>query len=207
MASPFLTVGVNTASERGLVGVTLDPNFASDGFVYVYYTTNATTPVNRVSRFTANTVNPNVAQSGSEVVLVDNIPSTNGNHNGGALQFGPDGKLYVGVGDAGVSANAQDLSSLSGKILRVNPTDGSAPTDNPFIGMSGVQPDIWAYGLRNPFTMAFQPGTGVLFINDVGENSFEEVDKGMAGANYGWPNTEGFSEDVRVVVPALALTV
>ena len=177
LATPFLTVNVNTASERGLVGVTLDPNVASDGFVYVYYTTSAATPVNRVSRFTANTVNPNVAQTGSEVVLVDNIPSTKGNHNGGALQFGPDGDLYIGVGDSGVSANAQDLTTLSGKLLRVNPTNGSAPADNPFVSTLGARPEIWAYGLRNPFTIAFQPGTGVLFINDVGENSFEEVDQ------------------------------
>jgi hypothetical protein len=173
-----------------LVGVALDPNFASDGLVYVYYTTNDATPVNRVSRFTANPGNPNVALSG-ETILVNNIASTNGNHNGGALQFGPDGKLYIGTGDAGVPANAQDLSNLSGKILRVNPTDGSAPADNPFVGVSGDQPEIWAYGLRNPFTMSFQPGTGTLFINDVGQNAFEEVDQGAAGANYGWPQTEG----------------
>ncbi len=124
---------------------------------------------------------------------MDNIPSTTGNHNGGALQFGPDGKLFIGTGEAGVAANAQDLSSLSGKILRVNPTDGSAPSDNPFFGVSGVRPEVWAYGLRNPFTMAFQPGTGLLYINDVGANSAEEVDQGVAGANYGWPMTEGFN--------------
>lgn len=190
LAAPFLTVGVDTFSERGLIGVALDPNFAANGFVYVYYTTNEPTPVNRVSRFTVAAGNPNVAQAGSEVVLLDDIPSTNGNHNGGALAFRPDGKLYVAAGEAGVPANAQTLANLAGKILRLNP-DGSVPADNPFVGAPGARPEIWALGLRNPFTMAVQPGTGALFINDVGGGAFEEVNLGVAGANYGWPNTEG----------------
>ena len=180
LATPFLTVGVNTVSERGLIGVALDPNFAANGFVYVYYTTSAATPVNRVSRFTASAGNPNVALAGSEVVLLDNIASTNGNHNGGALAFGADGKLFIGVGEAGVPSNAQTLSNLSGKVLRINP-DGSIPPDNPLVGVSGARPEIWAFGLRNPFTLAVQPGSGQLFINDVGQNAFEEVDPGVRG--------------------------
>jgi glucose/arabinose dehydrogenase len=190
LSAPFLTVGVDTFSERGLIGVAFDPNFASNSFVYVYYTTNEATPVNRVSRFTADATNPNVAATGSELVLLDDIPSTNGNHNGGALVFRPDGKLYVAVGEAGVPANSQTLTNLLGKVLRINP-DGTVPSDNPFVGVSGARPEIWALGLRNPFTMAVQPGTGTLHINDVGGGAFEEVNVGVAGANYGWPNTEG----------------
>jgi glucose/arabinose dehydrogenase len=190
LSTPFLTVSVNTVSERGLDGVALDPNFATNGFVYVYYTTSAATPVNRISRFTADPAKPNVALAGSEVVLLDNIPSTNGNHNGGSLLFGADGKLYAGIGDSGVSSNAQSLSTLAGKLLRINP-NGSIPTDNPFVGTSGARGEIWALGLRNPFTMAIQPGTGQIFINDVGQNSFEEIDQALKGANYGWPNVEG----------------
>jgi glucose/arabinose dehydrogenase len=191
LATPFLTVSVDTTSERGLVGVALDPSFTVNGFVYIYYTASGTTPVNRVSRFVANPLNPNVALAG-ETILVNNIPSTNGNHNGGALQFAPDGTLFVGIGDAGVAANAQDVNTLAGKILRINPTNGSAAAGNPPV--SAMFPQIWALGLRNPFTMAFQPGTGRLFINDVGSsgpNAFEEVNEGVAGANYGWPQTEG----------------
>jgi glucose/arabinose dehydrogenase len=190
LSTPFLTVGVNTFSERGLIGVAFDPNFATNRFVYVYYTTNETVPVNRVSRFTADATNPNVAAAGSELILLDDIPSTNGNHNGGALVFRPDGKLYVAVGEAGVPANSQTLTNLLGKVLRIN-SDGTVPSDNPFVGVMGARPEIWALGLRNPFTMAVQPGTGTLHINDVGGGLFEEVNVGVAGANYGWPNTEG----------------
>jgi glucose/arabinose dehydrogenase len=194
LPTPFLTVNVDTASERGLDGVALDPNFATNGFVYVYYT-SSTGPVNRVSRFTASAGDPNVAQTGSEQILLDNIPSTMGFHNGGALVFGGDGKLFVGVGDSGVSSNAQSLSTYAGKVLRINP-DGTIPGDNPttIAGLGAVPAAtraIWAAGLRNPFTMAVQPGTGQLFINDVGQSAFEEVDAGTAGANYGWPTTEG----------------
>ncbi len=190
LATPFLTVSVDTFSERGLVGVALDPNFAATGFVYVYYTTSAATPVNRVSRFVASPTNPNVAQAGSETVLLDNIPATNGNHNGGALSFAPDGTLFIGAGDAGVSGNAQSFATLAGKVLRIN-SNGTIPTTNPFFGSTAIRNEIWAAGLRNPFTMAFQPGTGRLFINDVGQGSFEEVNEGAPAANYGWPATEG----------------
>ena len=189
LPTPFLTVTVSSSGERGLIGVTLDPAFATNGYVYVYYT--ATTPAihNRVSRFTAN---GDVALAGSEVVLLDlNNLSTATNHNGGALHFGPDGKLYVAAGDNATSSNSQSLSTLLGKVLRINP-DGTIPTDNPFYGTAtGVNRAIWAMGLRNPYTFAFRPGTGRMFINDVGQNTYEEIDDGMAGANYGWPNSEG----------------
>jgi len=189
LPTPFLTVTVNSSGERGLLGVTFDPDFATNHFVYVYYT--ATTPAvhNRLSRFTAN---GDVAVPGSEVVLLDlNNLSSATNHNGGAVNFGPDGKLYIAVGENANGANAQTLNNLLGKILRIN-KDGSIPTDNPFFTQaSGVNRAIWAMGLRNPFTFAFQPGSGRLFINDVGETTFEEINDGIAGSNYGWPNSEG----------------
>ncbi|HXI57096.1 MAG TPA: PQQ-dependent sugar dehydrogenase, partial [Polyangia bacterium] len=114
-------------------------------------------------------------------------------HNGGAVHFGGDGKLYVAVGNNSNNANSQSLSTRLGKMLRMN-TDGSAPADNPFAGQTtGVNRVIWAQGLRNPFTFAVQPGTGKIFINDVGQASWEEIDPGIAGANYGWPDSEGNS--------------
>jgi glucose/arabinose dehydrogenase len=188
LTTPFTRVTVNSSGERGLLGVAFDPDFAVNGYVYVYYT--ATTPVvhNRVSRFTAV---DDVAQDESETVLLDLEPLGATNHNGGAIHFGVDGKLYVAVGENAVSANAQTLSNRLGKILRLN-ADGTIPTDNPFYDeASGVNRAIWALGLRNPFTFAVRPIAGTLFINDVGEGAWEEINVGMAGANYGWPATEG----------------
>jgi glucose/arabinose dehydrogenase len=189
LATPFLSVAVSSVGERGLLGVAFDPNFATNHYVYVYYT--ATTPAihNRVSRFTAN---GDTALAGSETVIVElNDLSSATNHNGGAMHFGADGKLYIAVGENANGANAQSMSNLLGKMLRINP-DGSIPTDNPFyLTAAGNNRAIWALGLRNPFTFAFQPGTGRMFINDVGENTWEEIDDGIAGSNYGWPETEG----------------
>ncbi|HMJ11117.1 MAG TPA: PQQ-dependent sugar dehydrogenase [Polyangiaceae bacterium] len=195
LATPFLTVPVSSVGERGLLGVTFDPNFASNRFVYVYYT--ATTPAihNRVSRFTAN---GDVAAAGSETILLDlNNLSSATNHNGGALHFGNDGKLYIGVGENANGANAQTLNNLLGKILRIN-SDGSIPTDNPFYNTAtGNNRAIWALGLRNPFTFDFQRTTGRMFINDVGQNTWEEINDGISGSNYGWPTTEGNTTDPR----------
>ncbi|HYE65831.1 MAG TPA: PQQ-dependent sugar dehydrogenase [Pyrinomonadaceae bacterium] len=190
LSTPFLTVTVSSTGERGLLGVAFDPNFSTNQYVYVYYT--ATTPAihNRVSRFTAN---GDVALAGSELVILDldNLSSAT-NHNGGAMHFGPDGKLYIAVGDNANSSNSQTLNNLLGKMLRIN-TDGSIPTDNPFYGTAtGKNRAIWTLGLRNPYTFAFQPGTGRMFINDVGQNSWEEINDGIAGSNYGWPTCEGF---------------
>lgn len=203
LPNPFLSVVVNTISERGLDGITFDPSFASNGFVYVYYSTNATNPVNRLSRFTADPVNPNTALVGSERVLLDNIPSTNGNHNGGALHFGRDGLLYIGVGEVGVASNAQSLSSLSGKILRINPANPGnlIPPDNPFVGTPGARGEIWALGMRNPFTFAVQPQTARIFVNDVGGARFEEIDDLVKGGNYGWPTTEGVANQPPFIDP------
>src|SRR4029079_13777136 len=119
------------------------------------------------------------------------------NHNGGAIAFGPDGKLYVAAGENANSANAQSMSTVLGKILRIN-SDGSIPTDNPFFASaSGKNRAIWALGLRNPFTFAFDEASTALFINDVGETSWEEINDGVAGSNYGWPLTEGAATDPR----------
>jgi len=189
LSTPFMTVKTVVESERGLSCVELDPNFASNGFVYVYYTAYGTT-ANRVSRFTAN---GDVAVAGSEKVLfqLDATGHESSFHQGGSLHFGPDGKLYVTTGDHGGTIRSQQLTNQVGKVLRLNP-DGSIPTDNPFYNQTtGNNRAIWARGLRNPLTAAFQPGTGRYFINDVGENSWEEINLGRAGANYGWPDSEG----------------
>jgi glucose/arabinose dehydrogenase len=195
LGTPFLTVVVNSTGERGLLGVAFDPAFASNGYVYVYYTATTPTIHNRVSRFTAN---GDQAVAGSETVLLNlDALSSATNHNGGALHFGNDGKLYIAVGDNANGSNAQTLSNLLGKILRIN-KDGTIPTDNPFYGTAaGVNRAIWALGLRNPFTFAFHRTTGRMFINDVGQDTWEEIDDGIKGSNYGWPLTEGHTSDPR----------
>ncbi|MBS1791362.1 MAG: PQQ-dependent sugar dehydrogenase [Acidobacteria bacterium] len=188
LATPFMTLSVNSSGERGLLGIAFDPDFAANNFLYVYYTTSTSPIHNRISRFTAN---GNVVAAGSEVILLDldNLSAAT-NHNGGALHFGPDGKLYSAVGENATSSNSQTLSNLLGKMLRLN-ADGSIPSDNPFFNTAtGNNRAIWALGLRNPFTFNFQPGTGRMFINDVGQNTWEEINDGIAGSNYGWPNCE-----------------
>ncbi|MBD0369797.1 MAG: PQQ-dependent sugar dehydrogenase [Pyrinomonadaceae bacterium] len=195
LSTPFVTVNVDPSGERGLLGVAFDPNFSNNRFVYVYYTTGAIPMHNRVSRFTAN---GDVAVAGSETVILelDNLSSAT-NHNGGAIHFGPDGKLYIAVGENANPSNAQTLTNLLGKVLRIN-SDGTIPTDNPFFNSAtGKNRAIWALGLRNPFTFAFQPGTGRLFINDVGQDTWEEINDGIVGSNYGWPITEGPTTDPR----------
>ncbi len=188
---PFVTLTVNSAGERGVLGIAFDPAFTSNQYVYVYYTATSPEVHNRVSRFTAS---GDVVVPGSELVLIDlNEEPLSGasNHNGGAIHFGLDGKLYVATGDNAVGANSQSLDTRLGKVLRLN-ADGTIPSDNPFFGTAtGVNRAIWALGLRNPFTFAVQPGSGRIFINDVGEAAWEEINDGVAGANFGWPNCEG----------------
>ncbi len=190
LPTPFLTVTVDSSGERGLLGVAFDPNFVSNQLVYVYYTATTPTLHNRISRFTAS---GDVAIAGSEVIVMDlpNLSSAT-NHNGGAIHFGPDGNLFVAVGDNANGANAQTLATRLGKMLRITST-GGIPTDNPFFNTaSGDNRSIWALGLRNPFTFSFQSGSGRMFINDVGQNIWEEINDGIAGSNYGWPTCEGF---------------
>ena len=190
LPTPFATFPVDAAGERGLIGVALHPDFVHNGFVYVYSTRKVgNVSHNRISRLTAN---GDVAAASPELVIAD-LPSLSSatNHNGGGMHFGADGKLYVGVGENANPPQAQDLSVPFGKLLRFN-DDGSIPADNPFFAtQSGFGQAVWAYGLRNPYTFSFQPGTGLLYINDVGQNTWEEIDVGTAGANYGWPNSEG----------------
>jgi glucose/arabinose dehydrogenase len=188
LATPFVTLTVDAAGERGLLGVAFDPNFNFNHYVYLYYTVPGTPAHNRVIRFTAN---GDVAVAGSGKVILELNPlSSATNHNGGALHFGGDGKLYISVGDNAKGSNAQNLSNLLGKILRLN-SDGTIPTDNPFAQSTTARHEIWAYGLRNPFTFAFRGTTNFMYINDVGEKTWEEINLGKAGANYGWPATEG----------------
>jgi len=192
LTQPFLTVSVNSSGERGLLGVAFDPNFASNGFVYVYYTTSTAPIHNRLSRFTASAANPDVAAAGTEVQLL-NLPNLSSatNHNGGAIHFGTDGRLYIAVGENANSANSQSFTTTLGKLLRINP-DGSIPADNPFLGQTtGINQSIWARGLRNPFNFAIDRTNGRIHLNDVGENTWEEVNHAIAGANFGWPQTEG----------------
>jgi glucose/arabinose dehydrogenase len=205
LPTPFVSLTVNSAGERGLLGVAFDPSFATNRFVYVYYT--ATTPAihNRVSRFTASATDPNVAAAGSETILLelDNLSGAS-NHNGGAIHFGPDGKLYIAVGENATRANSQTLSNLLGKMLRIN-SDGSIPSDNPFFNQAtGNNRAIWALGLRNPFNFAFQRGTGRMLLNDVGESTWEEINDGISGSNYGWPTTEGPTSQAGIRAPLFA---
>lgn len=196
LPTPFMTLTVNSFGERGLLGVAFDPDYATNRFVYVYYTAQTPTIHNRVSRFTADASNEDVVVPGSEFVLIDLETLGADNHNGGAIHFGPDGKLYIATGENAVTSNSQSLANRLGKILRIN-SDGSIPADNPTSfpnitgSPTGVNRAIWAVGLRNPFTFSFQPGTGLMHINDVGQGTWEEVNQGFAGANYGWPTCEG----------------
>ena len=198
---PALSLRVDTYFERGLDGIVLDPDFEDNGHVYLYYTTRQ--PRNRLSRFTISDDDPNTIDPKSERILIDEISARNGNHNGGSLQFGKDGMLYVGVGDAGDESNSQKLNNLNGKILRIDPDayPNIIPGNNPFAGQSNRRGEIWAYGLRNPFTSAMKPGTNTLYVNDVGQSDFEEVNRIVKGANYGWPESEGNSSDPDHVDP------
>ncbi len=203
-----------TNVARGLLGVAVDPQFAQNRYIYLYYTAPLTatsgcpenssqSPVNRVARFILP--DNNIISTGGPRVLIDKIPSYNADHNGGDLHFGKDGLLYVSVGDGGVPSNAAAKNSLSGKILRMTKTGGIPPT-NPYRGANSVRcnvtgraaagkvcQEIFASGLRNPFRIAFDPNAAGtrFFINDVGESAREEIDEGRAGADYGWNRREG----------------
>lgn len=203
-----LKLWVDSEKERGLLGMAFDPDFLQNGYFYLYYTTGLNSrnysgsPKNRLSRFqfsdfvrkigAAMTQPTDVLRQATEEILLDNIPADSGMHNGGGIKIGPDGKLYVPTGDGGAKPkNASDLSSLGGKILRLN-LDGTAPSDNPFVGRKGARPEVWAYGLRNPWRISFDSLTGKLYASDVGGGLAEEVNFIERGKNYGWPLTEGY---------------
>jgi glucose/arabinose dehydrogenase len=192
LTTPFITIpNVDNWNERGLLKVILDPGFNTNQYVYAYYTYKApggSVSNNRVSRFTAN---GDVAVAGSELVLIDIDPLGEvGYHNGGGIGI-KNGRLYISVGENTVASNAQSFTTLKGKVLCIN-TDGGIPTDNPFYNTTtGKNRAIYALGFRNPFRLSVQPGTGKIFVNDVGNSTWEEIDEVLAGKNYGWPGIEG----------------
>jgi glucose/arabinose dehydrogenase len=201
LPTPFLQVTVFSNGERGLLGVTFDPDFEHNNYVYIYYTSRYPKAHNRISRFTAD---GDHAVPGSEKILIELPQLVTEYHNSGTLRFGPDGKLYASTGENAITANSQSLANPLGKILRLN-RDGSIPADNPFYTRTtGTAQAIWALGFRNPFSFNFQPGTGRMFVDDVGDHAWEEINEGVAGANYGWPVVEGPSNDPRFHAPFFA---
>jgi glucose/arabinose dehydrogenase len=183
----------STGSEQGLLGLAFHPQFAANGLLFAYYTGRNGDTV--ISRFQAN-AERTAADPASEVVLLTQEQPA-ANHNGGMLAFGPDGMLYAGLGDGGAAGdpwgNGQSLATVLGKIIRLDVDGGdpyAVPADNPFVGRDGARGEIWAYGLRNPWRFAFDRATGDLYIADVGQNQWEEVNvqpaSGPGGENYGW---------------------
>jgi glucose/arabinose dehydrogenase len=194
-ARPWATLPAraNPDAERGLLGIALDPDFARNGFVYLYYSYAGAggATLNRLVR-----MHDTSGAGTDETILVDNIPGSS-NHDGGRIAFGPDGKLYVATGDGEQQARAQDRQSLGGKILRLE-KDGSVPSDNPFPGSA-----VFSLGHRNVQGLAFQPDTGVLYETEHGPSGFfpaccqDEVNRIEASANYGWPIVTGKPGDAR----------
>lgn len=198
---------VNFGGERGLLGLAFHPQYASNGRFFVYYTSKPFSGIADgdivIARYQRSAANPNLADTASGQILLTIPHPVNANHNGGALRFGPDGYLYAGVGDGGAGDdppnNAQNRNVLLGKILRldVNGASYAIPPTNPFIGIANVRPEIWAYGVRNPFRFSFDRLTGDFYIGDVGQNAHEEVNRQVAGSaggiNYGWRIFEGLS--------------
>lgn len=198
LGTNFASFSVNSSGERGLLGLAFDPDFATNRYLYIYHTL-ADGSRNRLTRIRASSTNPDLMESGSATTLLDfDALSSATNHNGGFIKFGTDGKLYVAIGENANTAHAQNYDTYHGKLLRVN-ADGSAPSDNPFFASTpdGTPPTeqskrVWAFGLRNPYTFDVQPGTGKIYVNDVGQNSWEEINDATAGGkNYGWPSREG----------------
>lgn len=201
-ANIFLNISnrVTSGGELGLLGLAFPPKFNESGFFYVYYTTD--NPLRSViSRFSVSQTDKNRADVNSEKVLLQ-VDQPFPNHNGGQISFGPDGYLYIGLGDGGgtgdPSGNGQNRSTPLGKILRidVNSASGSLnysiPRDNPFVGNNqGFREEIYAYGLRNPWRFSFDSGTGRLWVGDVGQDRIEEIDIVRSGGNYGWNIMEG----------------
>ncbi|HUF18545.1 MAG TPA: PQQ-dependent sugar dehydrogenase, partial [Thermoanaerobaculia bacterium] len=200
LATPFLDIRsiVGCCGERGLLSVAFHPQYVSTGFFFVNYTDLSGNTV--VARYTRSSSDPNQADPASAMLII-RIEQPFGNHNGGQIQFGPDGYLYVGMGDGGAAGDpgnrSQNLSTLLGKILRIDVDSESPyaiPSDNPFRETASARPEIWSYGLRNPWRFSFDRATGDMFIGDVGQNALEEINfepAGQGGANYGWRRMEG----------------
>jgi glucose/arabinose dehydrogenase len=204
-ALPFLDVStlVQAGGERGLLGLAFHPDYASDGRLYVFYTDNSPDNALTVVQYRVSVVNPDLADPASAKVLLTIPHNQAANHNGGMLAFGPDSRLYVGTGDGGGSGGqfgySQNLGSLLAKILRLDvdhPANGKpyGTSGNPFTGVAGARPEIWAYGLRNPWRFSFDRTAGDLWIGDVGQAQWEEIDhanSGIGGQDYGWNKMEG----------------
>jgi glucose/arabinose dehydrogenase len=201
LPAPFLDVSgkVSCCGEQGLLGLAFDPHFQENGRLFVDYTDAAGNT--RIERYSVSASDPDRANPDSALLILE-IHQPFANHNGGELQFGPDGFLYVGMGDGGSHGdpgnNAQNPSSLLGKILRIDVDSGSPysiPLSNPFVSLLGARPEIWAWGLRNPWRFSFDRRDGDLWIGDVGQDSWEEIDLQPAasrgGENYGWRRMEG----------------
>ena len=187
-------------NEEGLLGLAFDPDYRNNGCFYVYY--SAANPRRSVvSRFSLDQRIPAIAARQSEVVIME-VGQPFSNHNGGQIMFGPDGYLYIGLGDGGGAGdpqrNGQNLGTLLGSILRIDVSGLSAsgdyeiPSDNPFVDTAGARGEIWAFGLRNPWRFSFDTQTGLLWAGDVGQNTWEEIDIIVKGSNYGWNTMEGF---------------
>jgi glucose/arabinose dehydrogenase len=199
LAAPFLDISarVSYGGERGLLSMAFDPQYAANGFFYVYYTSAPTGDI-VVERY-GGTAGADVASATPTPVIAIPHPGAS-NHNGGLVMFGPDGMLYLGTGDGGgagdPSGNGQNVNVLLGKLLRldVRTLPYTVPPGNPFVGQAGKRGEIWAYGLRNPWRFAFDRGSANLYIADVGQNLYEEVNVApptSAGLNYGWNVMEG----------------
>ncbi len=194
-AEPFLSVDVADFSEMGLLSMAFHPEYPDDPRVYIHYNP----PGDLRTRISEFGVVDGFADSGTERILYER-PQSQGNHNGGQVDFGPDGYLYFSIGDGGEQGDpfdrAQTLSTHYGKIMRIDvePDGGepySIPGDNPFVGVAEALPEIWAYGLRNAWRFSFDSATGDMYVGDVGQNAWEEVDIVTAGGNYGWVPMEG----------------
>lgn len=203
-SSPFLDITgrVTSGGEQGLLGLAFHPEYSSNGYFYVNYTDNDGNT--SISRFSVSAGNPDSALPASEMQLLS-VEQPFTNHNGGNLIFGPDGYLYIGLGDGGSGGdpqnNAQDLSAFLGKMLRIDVDGGNPygiPAGNPFVDEPGALDEIWAWGLRNPWRFSFDAETGDLWTADVGQNAYEEVNFQPAssdgGENYGWRCYEGTHE-------------
>jgi glucose/arabinose dehydrogenase len=204
LATPFLDITDRVSTkmgEEGLLSVAFAPNYEQNGRFYVYYTDRDSN--NRVARFTRSSNNPDQANPASEQLVLKLDHPTHSNHNGGQLRFGPDNMLYIGTGDGGGGGdpekNGQDLESLQGKMLRIdvetgNPATYTVPANNPFVGRNDARPEIWGYGLRNPWRFSFDKDSNHLLIGDVGQGAQEEINRvkvDQAGLNYGWSLCEG----------------
>jgi glucose/arabinose dehydrogenase len=196
---PFLDLRdrLRAGGEQGLLGLAFHPKYASNGFLYVNYTDSRGDT--RVERYQVS-ANPDVADRASAHLILG-VAQPYANHNGGHVLFGPDGMLYVGMGDGGSGGdphgNGQNKGALLGKMLRLDVDGGdpyAVPRDNPLVGKAGMRGEIWAWGLRNPWRFCFDPPSGLLYIADVGQNRWEEIDvapAGTPGLDYGWNVLEG----------------